>query len=147
MPTLLVIEDGNEYSEFASTFLSRAFHILSVHNGQEALAVLSRQTISAFLIDLRFDRVPLSDLMGNAKECADRLFAGDMQRAFRYLQDQQGILILAAIRQHRHPQPAVFIHDFPERRLQNLQKLYGAVFAVSSFDAKNILDILSKNTP
>jgi hypothetical protein len=51
------------------------------------------------------------------------------------LKDQQGALILAQVRGLGYHQPAVFIHDFPPRRLQNLQRLYGRVSAVPSFDA------------
>ncbi len=38
--------------------------------------------------------------------------------------------------------PAVFVHDFPKRRLDNLRKMYGAVEAVASFDAAAILAAL-----
>ena len=54
--------------------------------------------------------------------------------------DQQGALVLAALREARCDVPAVFVHDFPERRLDNLRKLYGRVGAVGTFDAARILD-------
>lgn len=145
MPNLLVIEDGHEYTEFARAFLSGHFQISRAASGAAALAQLGSQVFSGLLIDLRFDRVSDADLLGDVKDTAARLYAGDVQRALRYLQDQQGILILAAARQKGHEQPAVFVHDFPDRRLQNLRKLYGAVFAVPSFDAKAILRCLSES--
>ena len=60
------------------------------------------------------------------------------------MQDQQGILILADLRRRGFQQGAVFVHDFPTRRLQNLQKLYGAVRAVPTFDAVAIRRALSE---
>jgi hypothetical protein len=35
-----------------------------------------------------------------------------------------------------HHQRAVFLHDFPPRRLHNLRRLYGDVVAVDAFDAQ-----------
>lgn len=69
---------------------------------------------------------------------AAQLFAGDRARAARYLKDQQGALILAELRRRGYNQPAVFVHDFPPRRLANLQRLYGRVEAVPTFDAAAI---------
>jgi hypothetical protein len=48
------------------------------------------------------------------------------------------------VRAHGYGQPAVFIHDFPPRRLQNLQRLYGRVTAVPSFDAGAIRQALAE---
>jgi hypothetical protein len=62
----------------------------------------------------------------------------------RWLQDQQGTLILAELRAAGHAQPALFVHPFPPRRLENLRKLYGAVDAVDSFDAAAIAAALQR---
>ncbi len=137
MQRLLVIEDGNEYSEFAQLFLPD-FLVCQAMTAASTLAMLERVTISACLIDLRFDRAPTEALLGDVSTTANRLFAGNHGRALRYLQDQQGVLILAEMRARGHTQPAVFIHDFPERRLANLKKLYGAVQAVPTFDVTAI---------
>jgi len=141
MKQLLVIEDGDEYAEFARLFLPE----FAVHQAQSAastLKALSAMPVDAMLIDLRFDRAPTEALLGDVAKTASRLFGGNQGRALRYLQDQQGVLILAETRAHGHAQPAVFIHDFPERRLANLQKLYGAVQAVPSFDAAALRKVL-----
>jgi hypothetical protein len=135
---LLVIEDGTEYVEFARLFLSDAFEVHGVRSAAEALARLHEHGADALLIDLRFDRAREEALVGDLGATAERLFGGDRARALRYLQDQQGTLILAELRAAGHAQPAVFVHDFPARRLANLQKMYGAVSAVSSFDAAAI---------
>ena len=58
-------------------------------------------------------------------------------------QDQQGALVLGALREAGFPQRAVFVHDFPPRRLANLRALYGDVHAVPSFDAAAIRSALA----
>ena len=94
--------------------------------------------------NLRFERAREEDLIGDVGATAGRLFAGDEARAARWLKEQQGTLILGALREAGHGQPAVFVHDFPPRRLANLAKLYGRVGAVPSFDAGAILRELAR---
>ena len=144
MKQLLVIEDGSEYCEFARLFLQPQYAIWHATSAASTLAVLAAQTIDVFLIDLRFDRAPTAGLIGDVSATAAQLFAGNQGRALRYVQDQQGILILADLRRRGFHQGAVFVHDFPARRLQNLQKLYGAVRAVPTFDAVAIRRALSE---
>lgn len=140
MKGLLVIEDGDEYEEFAGLFLARSFSpIVAAHSAEEALRLAGEQTFSAMLIDLRFERAPAETLIGDLEDVAGRLFAGDQAKALRWLKDQQGTLILGQLREAGHDQPAVFVHDFPPRRLRNLRKLYGKVSAVPTFDASAIL--------
>lgn len=137
MPRLLVIEDGDEYEEFARLFLADRYgDIVAARSGAAALA--AAPGCDALLIDLRFERAQPSDLLGDAGDVAKRLFAGDRDRATRWLKEQQGTLILGALREAGHGQPAVFVHDFPPRRLNNLRRLYGKVGAVPSFDAAAI---------
>lgn len=142
MPKLLVIEDGTEYFEFAQAFLRPSFTILQAQSGRDALALLATEEITALLIDLRFDRARPEQLLGDVQQTAAQLFCQDTFRATRYLQDQQGVFILAAARSCGHAQRAVFVHDFPARRLENLRKLYGSVEAVPTFDAPAILRCL-----
>ena len=87
-------------------------------------------------------RAATADLIGDIEGTAQRRFAGDEVRAARWLKEQQGTLILGALRDAGHDHPAVFVHDFTERRLKNLRKLYGKVGAVASFDAAAIRDAL-----
>jgi len=136
MRRLLVIEDGSEYAEFARLFLGHDFEVVAARSAEESLHALETQSIDVLLVDLRFDRAPLEMLAGNIEASAERLFAGDRSRALRHLQDQQGVLILSALRAAGHHQTAVFVHEFPARRLANLRRLYGEVRAVPSFDAK-----------
>ncbi len=135
MKGLLVIEDGDEYVEFARLFLADRFTVSVARNLSAAEACLRDHSVDALLIDLRFDRAPPDTLTGDVGHTATTLFAGDLVRARRYLEDHQGALILAALRLAGHVQPAVFVHDFPPRRLDNLRRLYGRVDAVPTFDA------------
>ncbi len=142
MKRVLVIEDGSEYAEFARLFLP-GFTVRAAHSASEALhAAAAADPVDFLLIDLRFDRVPVEDLIGDVDATAQRLFAGDVARALRHLQDQQGVLILAELRAAGHHQPAVFVHEFPARRLDNLRSLYGDVRAVANFDAEALREVL-----
>lgn len=144
MKRLLIIEDGDEYTEFARLFLGTDLAIHQARSLTETLRILEAEPITALLIDLRFDRATPETLCGDIAATAAQLFGGDHARALRYLKDQQGALILAQVRQRGYRQPAVFIHDFPPRRLQNLQRLYGQVSAVPSFDAAAIRRALAE---
>jgi len=139
MKRLLVIEDGHEYEEFARLFLGEAFTIVGCHSAEEAVAEIARAQPDAILLDLRFDRTPTEALTGSVEDTAQRLFAGNMDRALRYIREQQGALVLSRVREAGCDAPAVFVHDFPKRRLSNLRRMYGAVEAVPSFDAAAIL--------
>lgn len=139
---LLLVEDGHEYEEFARLFLSDAFEIEAARSAAEALERAARTRFDAFLVDLRFERAPEDALVGDVDDVARRLFAGDRVRALRWLKDQQGTLVLAELRRAGHAQPAVFVHDFPRQRLENLRRLYGDVRAVAGFDAAAIREAL-----
>lgn len=144
MKRLLVVEDGDEYAEFARLFLADAYEVQGTRTAAEALDALRDGPPDGLLLDLRFDRSPVEDLLGDVEEHARRLFGGDHARALRYLQDQQGALILGALRAAGCEAPAVFVHDFPPRRLENLRRLYGRVSAVPSFDAVAIREALAR---
>ena len=147
---LLLIEDGNEYEEFARHFLGDRFEIHAVHSGAEARARLeagrndAARSIDAMLVDLRFERARSEDLVGDLTDLSKRMFAGDLERARRWAKDQQGTLILGELRRAGFLQRAVFVHDFPLGRLANLRKLYGDVHAVPTFDAEAISRALSE---
>ena len=145
MPKLLVIEDGREYLDFALALLQPDFEIVHAQSGLAARELLATQKVDALLFDLRFDRSPADALLGDVAGTAQALFAGDVPRALRYLQDLQGVLILAELRSRGHQQPAVFVHDFTARRLRNLRSLYGDVYAVPGFDAAAIRRCVSSS--
>jgi CheY-like chemotaxis protein len=140
---VLVIEDGQEYLEFAENCLGEGFTFLHARSHHEASALLRNEAhIDAFFFDLRFERSEEATLIGDIDGTAKRMFAGDRERARRWIKDQQGALILASLRQAGHKQRAVFIHDFPPERLANLRKLYGDVAAVPDFNASAIRSAL-----
>ena len=141
MDELLVIEDGHEYEEFARLFLAKDFEVRGVHSAREALEAIATTPAEALLVDLRFERSPLEDLVGDLEATTKRL-GGDRGRAVRWLKEQQGTLVLGALREAGCHSPAVFVHDFPPRRLKNLRRLYGDVHAVPSFDAARIRSAL-----
>ena len=135
---LLVLEDGHEYQEFAEAFLGAHFDVRAAHSAQEALRQLEAAMPDALLVDLRFERAPVGTLVGDVDATARRRFARDTHRAIRHLKEQQGTLVLGVLREAGCAAPAVFVHDFPARRLENLRRLYGDVHAVPGFDARAI---------
>ncbi len=140
---VLVIEDGEEYLEFAESCLGEGFEFVHAHSHQEAREALANSpAVDVFFFDLRFERSSEDTLVGDIDGTAKRMFAGDRERARRWVKDQQGALILAALRSEGHKQRAVFIHDFPPDRLANLRKLYGDVLAVPDFNASLIRNAL-----
>lgn len=140
---LLVIEDGDEYREFAEMFLE-GWQVVQAKTAAQALVILGQGGIDALLVDLRFERAAPADLTGDVEGTAKRMFGGDRERALRWLKDQQGTLVLAKIREAGHAQRAIFVHDFPRERLANLKRLYGDVASVPAFDASSIRQALGR---
>ena len=140
MKRVLVIEDGDEYATFARALLADAVELDVAHSGEEALAKAG--AAERFLVDLRFDRLDAARLVGDLEAVGHELFGGDRARSLRHVQDQQGLYILRELRAAGHPQRAVFVHDFPVRRLRNVRGLYGDVAAVPAFDADALRTLL-----
>lgn len=138
MATLLILEDGDEYRRYFARYLTE--HVcLQAHDLGEALGHLrGAPKPDAFILDLRFDRVPRERLTGDVDEIADEMFAGDVEAAWRYIVDNQGFLLLGELRGAGFGQPALLITEMNERRVENLRKLYGAIDAVPTFDKERI---------
>ena len=122
-PTVLIIEDGNEYLENLSRFVSGPRY-LQARSGQEALAVLSSNPVDVVYLDMRFDRVPPETLLGDLGATAER-FNGDQAKALRHLQNNQGLYILDHLDRHGFVDtPVVIAYDFSRetRRFQRLKK-------------------------
>jgi CheY-like chemotaxis protein len=125
---VLVVEDGEEYTTNLGRFLTEGFVFTRAGDGASALAALADGVFDLIFLDMRFDRVTPSQLLGDLAETAER-FNGDPVRARTFLEEHQGAYILQAIRAAGHTLPVVFSHDFDgePRRWSNLVKLYAPV--------------------
>ncbi|MCK6504788.1 response regulator [Myxococcota bacterium] len=137
-PRVLVVEDGHEYITNLDRFLAADFAFTRAGDGPQALALLAEAPFDVVFLDMRFDRAEA--LLGDLDELSDR-FAGDRGRARRFLEDNQGTYVLAALRAAGHRQPALFSYDFggEPRRLKNLEGRYAPVAWLS--DAAGPADI------
>lgn len=121
--TILIVEDGDEYLH-TLTRLVPGPRWVQVHSGQAALDVLARERIDLVYLDMRFDRVPRADLLGD-HAAATREHNGDPERAWRHLANHQGLYVLAALREAGHGAlPVVLAYDFSREagRLAFLRK-------------------------
>ena len=141
---ILVIEDGHEYISNLQQFLAHAFHFTRAGDGFEALELLATHPFDGLFLDMRFDRA--DRLIGDLDQLTDR-FAGDVDRARRFLENNQGTYILASIREAGHQHPAVFSYDFDSapRRFRNLVRRYGPLrYLNDTAGPKEIQEALSR---
>lgn len=122
-PAVLVVEDGHEYTTNLERFLGADFDFTRAGDGPEALEQVAERRFDAVFLDMRFDRAPR--LLGDLDALVAR-FAGDADRARRFLEDNQGTYVLAALREAGCGLPVVFSYDFDSepRRFRNLHKRY-----------------------
>ncbi|MBX2803059.1 MAG: hypothetical protein KTR31_35585 [Myxococcales bacterium] len=125
---VLVVEDGTEYIDTLGRFLAQGFAWSRAGSGPEALALLAHPGADVVFLDMRFDRTPEAQLLGD-RQAAARRFNGDAVQARRYLEDHQGNFILAAIRAAGHDTPVLLSHDFTSepRRWAKLSTRYAPV--------------------
>lgn len=126
MTRVLVVEDGHEYSTTLSRFLGGAFAFTRAGSGPDALRLLATESFDVAFLDMRFDRVDPGVLLGSMDDALERS-NGDAERARRFLEDNQGVFVLSALRDAGHSVPAVFSYDFDgePRRWRFLAKRYG----------------------
>jgi hypothetical protein len=121
--TVLIVEDGDEYLENLSRFVAGPRYV-QAHSGAEALSILAREEVDLVYLDMRFDRIPLGDLLGDHAK-ATRDHNGDPARAWRYLQNNQGLFILNHLSANGYREKAfILAYDFSreERRFAFLQQ-------------------------
>ena len=123
--TVLIVEDGNEYLDNLSRFVPGPKY-LQAHNAIETLNLLQHETVDLVYMDMRFDRIPEQDLVGDFEQ-AVRQMNGDTAKAWRNLQNNQGLYIMDRLKHAGHGDiPIILAYDFSreERRFQFLTKSY-----------------------
>lgn len=113
---VLVVEDGNEYLTNLTTFVAEGFAYRQAKSGLAAQRMLAEICPDLVYLDMRFDRTPVEELLGNLVELSAR-FNGDVGRARRFQQDNQGLFVLRALREAGYAGPVILSYDFgPEER-------------------------------
>lgn len=125
---VLIVEDGDEYLENLSRFAPGPRY-LQAHGGAEALRLLAAHDVALIYLDMRFDRIPERDLLGD-RASVERSHGGDAARALRYLARNQGLFILHALREAGHGAlPVILAYDFSgePRRFEHLLSQHPAL--------------------
>jgi CheY-like chemotaxis protein len=127
-PIVLIVEDGDEYLETLSRFVSGPRY-LQAHHGAAALAALAEHPVALVYLDMRFDRVDEAELLGDRQRALQNS-AGDAGRARRYLENNQGLFILEALRGAGHGElPVILAYDFSNEvaRFARLLRMHPAL--------------------
>jgi hypothetical protein len=144
--TILVIEDGDEYLENLTRFVPGPTY-LQAHCGTDAIEILKEKAVDIIYLDMRFDRIPKDKLLGDM-EVATREHNGDPARGLKFLMNNQGLYILAALRREGFAtHPVVVAYDFSKelRRFENLRKVYPNLEWVSDAVSFEEVRMLFKN--
>lgn len=94
--TLLVIEDGTEYTDAFVRLAPRAAseaEFLRAADADEARLLLAGRGIQGVFVDMVFDRTPPDRLCGSLEPLLSR-FGGDRRRALAHLAENQGFFLL-----------------------------------------------------
>ncbi|MCA9564766.1 MAG: hypothetical protein KC561_14820 [Myxococcales bacterium] len=139
IPTLLIVEDGDEYLEFFERHLL-GYRLVQAKNAAQTMALLKKHAVDLIVLDIRFDRIPREDLIGDVMELSRTRFGQDtdLTEAWRYLAEKQGFLVGQRLREQGIRLPFLFIESLPARQVENLNRLYGPVTVVPEFDPKSI---------
>ncbi|MBN2340036.1 MAG: hypothetical protein JXX29_09610 [Deltaproteobacteria bacterium] len=122
---VLIVEDGDEYLESLSKFVLGP-NYLQAKSGEQAVQILQTEKVDIVYLDMRFDRIPKSDLLGDHVK-ATREHNGDPLRAFTFLQNNQGLFILEKLRKENFVHiPVILAYDFSrqQKRFSHLQTLH-----------------------
>jgi CheY-like chemotaxis protein len=122
---VLIVEDGNEYLDNLGRFVPGPRY-LQAHNGVEAMEYLRREKVDLIYLDMRFDRIGRQELLGDHAQ-ATREHNGDPLRAWKYLQNNQGLFILDLMRREGFGNlPVILAYDFSREatRYCSLVRLY-----------------------
>jgi DNA-binding NarL/FixJ family response regulator len=137
---VLVVEDGNEYMTNFTTFVAAGIRYVQAQSGGAACELALRGAPDVVYLDMRFDRTPIDELLGDLVALTAR-FNGDVARARAFLQDNQGLFILRALRDAGYSGPVILSYDFSaeERRFRALTaKDPGLSYCPDYADARTI---------
>lgn len=125
---VLIIEDGFEYTDRAHQWLAEDFEFTRAGNGQEAMALLQETAFGLIYLDMNFNRIPATDLVGPWSTIVER-FSGDGEQARAFLESHQGVYILAGLREAGCGLPVLISYDFSAepKRWQHLISRYGPI--------------------
>lgn len=108
---VLIIEDGDEYLESLTRFVPGPTYA-QARCAAEALQHLAAADIDVVYLDMRFDRLERSRLLGSIDD-AVRRHNGNVERGYRYLANNQGLFILEELRTHGYEYiPVILAYDF-----------------------------------
>lgn len=120
--TILVIEDGTEYTDafrnLAASDAAASVELVRAADFEEARRALAERAVDAVFLDVVFDRIAPEKLAGDWEGPIQR-FGGDRRRAERHLAENQGFYLLSELAPLL-PEgvPVVIAYDFsaePER--------------------------------
>ena len=113
--TVLIVEDGDEYLQNLTRFVPGPRY-LQARGAKPALDLLVAEQIDVIYLDMRFDRLPREALVGDIDRLTREL---GPERAYRQLENNQGLYILETLRQTQYgATPVILAYDFsrePER--------------------------------
>ena len=119
---IVVVEDGDEYITNLTTFVAEGMEYRQAKSGTQACELIAQRAPALVYLDMRFDRIPEEDLLGDIVQLTTR-FNGDVSRARRFQQDNQGLFVLRAIRDAGFVGAVILSYDFSaeERRFAALK--------------------------
>ncbi|MBN2527915.1 MAG: hypothetical protein JXR76_16115 [Deltaproteobacteria bacterium] len=142
---VLIIEDGDEYLDSLSKFVQGPVY-LQAKSGEQAVRMLQESSVDLIYLDMRFDRIPMSDLLGDHVK-ATREHNGDPLRAYKFLQNNQGLFILEKLRKENLTHiPVILAYDFSrqQKRYEHLKSIHPSLRwvpdAVTPSEIRNLME-------
>ncbi len=128
MLKVLIVEDGDEYIDNLSRFVSGPQYV-QAKNGRDAVKIVKSYTIDIIYLDMRFDRIANCDLLGDHVK-ATKEHNGDPLRALKFIQNNQGLFILEHFRNNGLASiPVILAYDFSRevRRFEYLKRIHSSL--------------------
>jgi hypothetical protein len=110
-PTILIVEDGDEYLQNLGAFLTWPRY-LQAHSAGDAIKIIKSEEVNLVFLDMRFDRTPHADLLGDVNELLDG-FSLTEHEAWIFIEKNQGLYIYRALRAAGYTLlPVLLSYDF-----------------------------------